>query len=92
MTKILSTLLIGAALFGVTPALADNSADIVQEGGGINTFTGTQKGRSNDLGLFQDGAVNRADVKQRGRRNHVEGGQFGPDNDFILDQRSRRRR
>jgi hypothetical protein len=89
--KIFATLMIGATLLAGTPALADNTADFIQEGNGINTAQVTQRGRNNDLGLIQDGQVNRADIKQRGRNNNVEGGQFGPDNDVVLDQARRRR-
>ena len=84
--KTLATLIIGAALLA-TPAFAGNEADIVQQGGGINTIQAKQRGDSNDFASSQDGAVNRVALKQRGKKNKVGGFQNGPDNDFDLDQR-----
>lgn len=92
MTKTLSLLLVAATLAGASPALAGNSADIVQSGGGLNTIDAFQSGRDNDFGFDQDGEVNRADIRQRGRNNRAEGAQNGDDNDVQLDQRRRRRR
>jgi hypothetical protein len=91
MTKTLSLLLIGATLIGASPALAGNSADIVQSGGGLNTIDATQHGRDNDFGFDQDGDTNRANIKQRGKNNRAEGAQNGLDNDVQLDQRRGRR-
>ena len=93
MTKIFTTLMVGAALVGATPAFAGStsSADIFQEGGGLNTLDSKQRSDTNDLGFFQDGEVNRAKIKQRGDDNRVEGGQVGLDNDVILRQGPRRK-
>ena len=68
MTKILATLMIGATLVGAAPALAGNSADVIQQGGGLNTIDAEQRGRNNDAEAFQDGLFNEVDVKQRRRR------------------------
>ena len=58
MTKLLATLMIGATLMGAAPALAGNSADITQQGGGINTIDAVQRGRDNDFASSQDGFDN----------------------------------
>src|SRR5215204_5851862 len=44
MTKFLTTLMIGASLLGAAPAFAGNSADVIQQGGGLNTIEAEQRG------------------------------------------------
>ena len=92
MTKTFATLLIGATLMGAAPALAGNSADIIQQGGGLNTIDAVQRGRDNDFASSQDGFDNLLRLKQRGRNNDAEAFQNGLFNDVQLDQASRRRR
>ena len=92
MTKFLSTLMIGATLLGAAPALAGNSADVIQQGGGINTIDAKQRGRDNSFASSQDGFDNLLKLKQRGRNNDAEAFQNGDFNEVQLDQRSRRRR
>ena len=92
MTKFLSTLMIGVTLVGAAPAFAGNTADIIQQGGGINTIEAEQRGRDNDFASSQDGFDNLLKLKQRGRNNDAEAFQNGVFNDVQLDQRSRRRR
>ena len=92
MTKFLSTLMIGASLLGAAPALAGNTADVIQQGGGINTIDAEQRGRDNDFASSQDGFDNYLKLKQRGRNNDAGAFQDGDENTVDLDQRSRRRR
>ncbi len=92
MTKLVSTLMIGAALVGAAPALAGNSIDVIQQGGGINTIDADQRGRDNEFASSQDGFDNLLKLKQRGRNNDAEAFQNGTFNEVQLDQRSRRRR
>jgi hypothetical protein len=91
MTKIFSTLMIGAALFGAAPALADNVFDGIQTGGGSNGIEVTQKGHNNSSSTSQEGYENFLKLKQRGRNNDGEAFQDGVYNDMDVDQRSRRR-
>ena len=91
MTKFLSTLMIGASLIGAAPAFAGNSADIIQQGGGVNTIEAKQRGRDNDFASSQDGYDNLLKLKQRGRNNSAGAFQNGDVNEVQLDQRSRRR-
>ena len=91
MTKFLSTLMIGVTLVGAAPALAGNSADIIQQGGGVNTIDAVQRGRHNDFASSQDGFDNLLMLKQRGRHNDAEAFQNGVFNDVQLDQARRRR-
>jgi hypothetical protein len=91
MTKIFSTLMIGAALFGAAPAFAGNTADVIQQGGGVNTIDAEQRGHDNDFASSQDGFDNLLKLKQRGRNNAAGAFQNGDFNEVQLDQRSRRR-
>ena len=63
MTKLLATLMIGATLMGAAPALAGNSADIIQQGGGFNSIHAKQKGHHNDFASSQDGFDNLLKLK-----------------------------
>ena len=92
MTKILATLMIGATLVGAAPALAGNSADVIQQGGGLNTIDAEQRGRDNDFASSQDGLDNLLKLKQRGRNNAAGAFQNGDFNEVQLDQARRRRR
>src|ERR671912_3023091 len=92
MTKFLTTLMIGATLVGAAPAFAGNSADVIQQGGGINTIDAEQRGRDNDFASSQDRLDNLLKLKQRGRNNAAGAFQNGDGNEVQLDQRSRRRR
>ena len=92
MTKLLATLMIGATLMGAAPALAGNSADIIQQGGGVNTIDATQRGRDNSFASSQEGLDNLLKLKQRGRNNDAEAFQDGEVNEVQLDQARRRRR
>ena len=92
MTKFLTTLMIGASLLGAAPALAGNSADVIQQGGGLNTIDAEQRGRDNDFASSQEGLDNLLKLKQRGRNNNAEAFQNGLFNEVQLDQARRRRR
>ena len=91
MTKIFATLMIGATLFGAAPALAGNTFDGIQTGGGSNSIDATQKGDDNSFASSQEGYENFLKLKQRGRNNDGEAFQDGVYNDMDVDQRSRRR-
>ena len=90
MTKLVSTLMIGAALFGAAPALAGNSIDVIQQGGGINTIDARQSGRDNEFASSQDGFANGLKLRQRGRNNDAEAFQNGLFNEVDVKQRRRR--
>jgi hypothetical protein len=83
--------MIGATLLGAAPALAGNTADIIQQGGGVNTIDAVQRGRNNDFASSQTGFDNLLDLRQRGRNNSAGAFQDGVFNEVILDQRRRRR-
>ena len=92
--KTLASLMIGAAIFAApvlaTPALADNSATIVQFGD-VNTVRGEQDGHRNGLQVVQQGRDNWIWARQRGPRNHAEIGQDGRYNRADFYQHDYRR-
>ena len=88
MTKLLATLMIGATLMGAAPALAGNSADIIQQGGGVNTIDAVQRGRDNDFASSQDGFDNLLKLKQRGCSNAAGAFQNGLFNSVKLKQKA----
>ena len=92
MTKFLSTLMIGVTLVGAAPAFAGNTADVIQQGGGVNTIDAVQRGHDNDFASSQDGLDNLVKLKQRGRNNGAGIFQNGDVNEVQLDQAQRRRR
>ena len=91
MRKTLTALMIGATLLGAAPALAGNTADVIQQGGGVNTIDAEQRGRDNDFASSQDGLDNLVKLKQRGRNNGAGIFQNGDVNEVQLDQARGRR-
>ena len=87
MRKTLTALMIGATLFGAVPALAGNTADIIQQGGGYNSIYAKQKGYDNDFASSQDGYANRLKLKQRGCYNTAGAFQDGAFNRVKLKQK-----
>ena len=88
MTKTFATLMIGAALLGAAPALAGNTADIIQQGGGYNSIKAKQSGYDNDFASYQDGYANSLKLKQRGCNNTAGAFQDGLFNRVKLKQKS----
>ena len=89
MTKFLATLMVGATLLGAAPALAGNTADIIQQGGGSNSIKAKQKGQDNDFASSQDGFDNSLRLRQRGCNNAAGAFQNGVFNDVDLKQKKR---
>ena len=88
MRKTLTALMIGATLLGAAPALAGNTADIIQQGGGFNEIKAKQKGHDNDFASSQDGFANSLKLKQRGCSNAAGAFQNGVFNSVKLKQKS----
>ena len=86
MRKTLTALMIGAALLSAAPALAGNTADVIQQGGGFNEIKAKQKGHSNDFASSQDGFANSLKLKQRGCSNAAGAFQNGFLNSVKLKQ------
>ena len=87
MRKTLTALMIGATLLGADPALAGNTADIIQQGGGYNSIKAKQSGYDNDFAAVQDGYANRLKLKQRGCINKAGVAQDGLFNRVKLKQK-----
>ena len=90
MREALAALMIGATLFGAAPALAGNTADIIQQGGGYNSIKAKQSGYDNDFAAVQDGYANRLKLKQRGCNNTAGVFQDGLFNKAKLKQKQMR--
>ena len=88
MIKTLTALMLGASLLGAAPALAGNTADIIQQGGGFNSIKAKQRGHSNDFASSQDGFANSLKLKQRGCSNAAGAFQNGLFNSVKLQQKT----
>ena len=88
MPKTLTALMIGATLLSAAPALAGNTADIIQQGGGYNSIKAKQKGNHNDFASSQDGFANGLKLKQCGPSNAAGAFQNGLFNSVKLKQKN----